>query len=228
MTEIAANLHRIRERIRACEHDARRPPGSVSLLAVSKGQPLASLRQAWELGVREFGESYVQEALDKMALLPDCIWHFVGPLQSNKTRSIAERFAWVHGVARAKIASRLHDQRPAALPPLNVCVQVNVSGEASKSGVALDEAAALCRHVATLPRLQLRGLMAIPAKLSDPQAQRLAFRSLAGEFQRLRESFPGIDTLSMGMSGDFEAAIAEGATMIRLGTAIFGPRSPRP
>lgn len=224
MTDIAANLNRLRARIQECEENHGRLPGSVVLLPVSKGQPMAKIEQAWRLGLRDFGENYLQEAVEKMVLRSDCNWHFIGPLQSNKTRGIAENFQWVQSVERAKIARRLNEQRPAGLPPLNVCLQVNLSGEDSKSGVELVEIEALCREVAALPRLCIRGLMSIPAKLADMESQRLAFRPLATEFHRLRNIFPAMDTLSMGMSDDFEAAIAEGATMIRLGTAIFGPR----
>ena len=196
----------------------------MDLLAVSKGHPLARLEEAYRLGVRDLGENYLQEATAKMVLPDDCNWHFVGPLQSNKTRGIAERFHWVQSVERAKIAKRLNDQRPADMPALNICVQVNLSGEESKSGVELAQVETLCREIAALPRLRLRGLMSIPAMLKDESSQRLAFRSLATEFHRLQNFFPTMDTLSMGMSGDFDAAIAEGATMIRLGTAIFGKR----
>ena len=226
MTDFAANLSRIRTRIRQCEEDYGRPPGSVALLPVCKGQPVGKIERAWRLGIRDFGENYLQEALDKMILPQDCRWHFIGPLQSNKTRGIAENFQWVQSVEREKIARRLNDQRPAGLPPLNVCVQVNLSGEVSKSGVELAAAEDLCREIAALPRLRLRGLMSIPAQRVDEPAQRQAFRTLAGEFNRLRKTFPAMDTLSMGMSGDFEAAIAEGATLIRLGTALFGKRTP--
>lgn len=224
VTGITANLRRIRDRIRECEARSGREPGSVTLLAVSKGQPVERLAAARREGVAEFGESYLREALEKMRHEPDCQWHFIGPIQSNKTRGIAENFHWAHSVERGKIARRLNDQRPAGLPPLNVCAQVNLSGEASKSGVALADVEALCREIAALPRLRLRGLMAIPAKLEQAGAQRGVFRPLAGEFHRLRRIFPQLDTLSMGMSHDFESAIAEGATMVRLGTLVFGPR----
>ncbi len=224
MTGIAPRLEQLRARIRECEGRHGRPPGSVRLLPVSKGQKPARIAEARRLGITGFGESYLREALDKMNRAPDCQWHFIGPLQSNKTRGIAENFHWVQSVARSKVARRLNDQRPADLPPLNVCVQVNLSGEESKSGVALADAEMLCREVNRLPRLRLRGLMTIPARVAEENAQRLAFRKLAAEFQRLRRMIPEIDTLSMGMSHDFEAAIAEGATMIRLGTALFGAR----
>ena len=228
MTDIESSLNLVRARIRECEKRHGRAPGSVSLLPVGKGQPLEKIERAWRLGIRDFGESYLREAQARMALARDrdwrCDWHFIGPLQSNKTRGIAANFQWVQSVERVKIARRLNEQRPAGLPPLNVCVQVNLSGEVSKSGVNLAGAEDLCREIAALPRLRLRGLMAIPARLADESAQREAFRALAVEFHRLREFFPDMDTLSMGMSADFEAAIAEGATMIRLGEAIFGKR----
>ncbi len=224
VTDIAPRLEQLRARIRECEGRHGRPPGSVRLLPVSKGQPAAGIAEARRLGVTGFGESYLKEALDKMSQAADCQWHFIGPLQSNKTRGIAENFHWVQSVARSRIARRLNDQRPAGLPPLNVCVQVNLSGEESKSGVALADAELLCREVNRLPRLRLRGLMAIPARVEQEDAQRLVFRKLAAEYHRLRRVFPEMDTLSMGMSHDFEAAIAEGATMIRLGTALFGAR----
>lgn len=228
VTDIETSLNRLRARIRECENSHGRTPGSVSLLPVSKGQPPEKIEQAWRLGIRDFGESYLQEGEAKVALARDrgwrCNWHFIGPLQSNKTRGIAANFQWVQSVERAKIARRLNDQRPAGLPPLNVCVQVNLSGEAGKSGVRLAGTEDLCREIAALPRLRLRGLMTIPAQVAGESAQREAFRALANEFRRLREFFPEMDTLSMGMSADFEAAIAEGSTMIRLGEALFGKR----
>ena len=231
MTDLETNLNRIRARVRECEERHGRAPGSVSLLAVGKGQPPEKIERAWRLGLRSFGESYLREAQAKIALAEDrgrsCDWHFIGPPQSNKTRGIAANFQWVQSVERAKIARRLNDQRPAGLPPLNVCAQVNLSGEAGKSGVHPAGTEDLCREIAALPHLRLRGLMAIPARLADESAQRAAFRVLADKFRRLREFFPDMDTLSMGMSADFEAAIAEGATMIRLGEALFGKRPGR-
>ncbi len=219
---ISAALAALHQRIAAACAQAGRSPQAVTLLAVGKAQPLAALAAAREAGVRDFAENYVQEALAKVAALPrgGLAWHFIGPLQSNKAAEVAAHFDWVHGVDRDKIARRLSALRPAQLPPLNVCVQVNISGEASKSGVAPGEAAALCRAVAALPRLKLRGLMAIPA----PGAGRVDYRALRELFESLRAEF-GLDTLSAGMSDDFEAAIAEGSTMIRIGTALFGPRS---
>jgi len=203
---------------------ARRPPKSVRLLAVSKTFPAEAVRAAHAAGQTAFGESYLQEALAKQAALADLAleWHFIGPIQSNKTRPIAEHFAWVHGVDRLKVAQRLSEARPAGLPALNVCIQVNVSGEASKHGVAPDQALELARQVAELPRLRLRGFMAIPRETADPDAQRAQFASL----RKLLEASAGLglDTLSMGMSGDLEAAIMEGATIVRVGSAIFGKR----
>jgi PLP dependent protein len=191
----------------------------VTLLAVSKTQSADRIREAVAAGQKAFGENYVQEAVQKMEALPALDWHLIGPLQSNKTRFAAERFAWVHTVATEKIARRLSEQRPAALAPLNVLIQVNVSGEASKSGVAPGEVEALARAVAALPRLKLRGLMAIP----EPGADRSRYASVKNLFDRLKGEF-GFDTLSMGMSDDLEIALAEGSTMVRIGTAIFGPR----
>ena len=184
------------------------------------------MRDAYIAGQRHFGENYVQEALDKRGLLADLdiVWHFIGPIQSNKTRDIANAFDWVHSVERAKVAERLSAQRDPALNPLNVCVQVNLSDEDSKSGVMLGEAAQLCALVASLPNLTLRGLMAIPAPLESAADQRSCFAPLRQEFERLQAAQPTLDTLSIGMSGDFDAAIAEGSTMVRIGTALFGAR----
>ncbi len=200
-----------------------REPATVGLLAVSKTQPAAAIRDAFAAGLRDFGENYLQEALDKQAELSELplTWHFIGPIQSNKTKSIAEHFDWVHSVDRLKIAQRLSDQRPAELSPLNICLQVNVSGEASKSGCAPEELLQLAQAVAAMPQLRLRGLMCIPAPSEDPAEQRAAFARL----RALRDELPlPLDTLSMGMSQDLEAAIAEGATWVRIGTALFGAR----
>jgi pyridoxal phosphate enzyme (YggS family) len=228
MTTIAANLQAVRARIAAACIAAGRPLESVRLLAVSKTWPAASVREAIAAGQRAFGENYVQEAIDKKAELAslnqdlDLEWHFIGPLQSNKTRLVAENFAWVHSVDRLKIAERLSAQRPPELTPLQICLQVNVSGEASKSGCDPDQAATLARTLATLPGLRLRGLMAIPEPSDDPLRQRQQFAIL----RRLRDSLPmELDTLSMGMSHDLEAAIMEGSTLLRIGTAIFGQRN---
>lgn len=227
MSVIAANLQAVRERIAAAARSAGRDPAAVALLAVSKTWPAACVREAAAAGQRAFGENYVQEGIDKITEIadPGLEWHFIGPLQSNKTRAVAERFAWVHSIDRARIAERLAAQRPAALPPLQVCVQVNVSGEATKSGCAPAETAALCRRVAELPALRLRGLMAIPEASDDVAAQRRPFRRLREIFDELRAAGLPLDTLSMGMSHDLEAAIAEGATVVRVGTAIFGERN---
>lgn len=223
-TSSGERLAAVRARIRRAELAAARPNGSVRLVAVSKTQPIEALMLAYQCGQRDFGENYLQEALAKQERLAhfDIAWHFIGPIQSNKTRPIAARFDWVHSVDRLKIAERLSEQRPADLAPLNICIQVNVSGEASKSGVTLDALPDLLAAVAQLPRLRLRGLMAIPAPSADPERQRLAFRVLRQAFDDLADY--GLDTLSMGMSDDLEAAVQEGTTLVRVGTAVFGPR----
>ncbi len=230
MITILDNLQAVNLRIVAACAAARRDPAAIVLLAVSKTWPASAVRAAAEAGQRAFGESYVQEAVSKQTELADLAleWHFIGPLQSNKTRPVAEHFAWAHSVERLKIAERLSAQRPGSLPPLNVCVQVNVSGEASKSGCAPDAAPALCRAIVTLPRLRLRGLMAIPEPgLSDAENSALARRRFA-VLRELRDTLNAeglaLDTLSMGMSHDLEDAIIEGATIVRVGTAIFGGR----
>jgi len=198
---------------------------------VSKTCPAAAVREAYDAGLRDFGENYVQEALAKIAALAplrgEIAWHLIGPLQSNKTREVAANFDWVHSVDRLKLAQRLSEQRPAHLPPLQVCLQVNISGEASKSGVAPGEAAALAHAVAALPRLRLRGLMAIPEPAGDFEAQRAPHRALRELMNALQAQGLALDTLSMGMSADLEAAVAEGATWVRVGTAIFGARAPK-
>ena len=229
MTTISANLQAVRERIAAAARKCGRQPDEIALLAVGKGWPASALREAVAAGQRAFGENYVQEGLAKVAeLAPLQIeWHFIGPLQSNKTRAVAECFAWVHSIDRLKIAERLSEQRPAGLPPLQVCLQVNVSGETSKSGVAPHQVAALAREIAALPRLRLRGLMAIPEALADFAEQRAALRSLRAIYDGLRHDGLSLDTLSMGMSHDLEAAVAEGSTLVRVGTAIFGERNRR-
>ncbi|PKM00333.1 MAG: YggS family pyridoxal phosphate-dependent enzyme, partial [Gammaproteobacteria bacterium HGW-Gammaproteobacteria-6] len=216
MSTIEKNIAKVAARIREAAQAVGRDPASVGLLAVSKTQPAAAIREAAETGMRDFGENYLQEALDKQAELSELplTWHFIGPIQSNKTKSIAEHFDWVHSVDRLKIAQRLSDQRSAELPPLNICLQVNVSGEASKSGCAPEELPQLAQAVAAMPRLRLRGLMCIPAPSEDPAEQRAAFARL----RALRDELPlTLDTLSMGMSQDLEAAIAEGATWVRIG-----------
>lgn len=226
MTTISNALQAVRDCIARAAVQCGRAPASIALLAVSKTFGPDLIRAAHNSGQRAFGESYTQEALAKIAALPelDLEWHFIGPLQSNKTKPIAEHFAWVHGVDRAKIAQRLSEQRPPELPPLNICLQVNVSGEASKSGVAPAQLAALAREVAALPRLKLRGLMAIPAPTEDAAQQRAAFRRVRELLEQLNAQGFALDTLSMGMSNDLEAAIQEGATIVRVGSAIFGER----
>ncbi len=227
MTSIAANLQAVRLRIAAACVAAGRTAESVHLLAVSKTWPAASVREAAAAGQRAFGENYVQEAAAKAEQLAglDLEWHFIGPLQSNKTRPVAEGFAWVHSVDRLKIAERLAAQRPAALPPLNVCLQVNVSGEASKSGCAPEQAIELAAAINKLSGLRLRGLMAIPEPTTDIIRQRRQFALLRQTLERINAELDfRLDALSMGMSDDLEAAIMEGATIVRIGTAIFGKR----
>jgi pyridoxal phosphate enzyme (YggS family) len=231
MSSIEANLQQLRQRIaRAC-HDAGRSAQSVTLLAVSKSFGATQVRQAFAAGQRRFGENYVQEALAKIADLSDLRraieWHLIGPLQSNKTRVVAEHFDWVHSVDRLKIAQRLAEQRPAGLSPLQLCLQVNISAEASKSGLPPSEVAAAAQAVAALPRerVALRGLMAIPEPAPDVAAQRAPYQALRELMAALNERGLGLDTLSMGMSADLDVAIAEGATIVRVGTAIFGARS---
>ena len=221
MGSIAENLQAVKSRIALAERAAGRAPGAVALLAVSKTHAPALIREAYAAGQRAYGENYVQEALDKMAQLAGLPleWHLVGPLQSNKTRAVAERFDWVHAVDREKVARRLSEQRPAGRAPLNVLIQVNVSGEASKSGVAPAAVAGLAAAIAALRNLRLRGLMAIP----EPGAPQSRFGEIGALFQGLRGEF-GLDTLSLGMSDDMEAAIAAGSTLVRVGTAIFGAR----
>ena len=227
---IAENLANLRRTMDQAAVRYRRAPGSVRLLAVSKTFGAEVVIDAADAGQASFGENYLQEALEKQqavhALRPDLRleWHFIGPIQSNKTRPIAEHFAWVHAIDREKIARRLSEQRPASLPPLNICLQVNVSGEASKSGVAPPEVLALAQAVATLPGLRLRGLMAIPEPANDFESQRQPFALLRTLQQQLTEAGIPTDTLSMGMSADMDAAIAEGATIVRIGTVIFGKR----
>ena len=227
MSAIADNLQAVQARISNAAAAVGRSPESVRLLAVSKTWPLACVLDAAEAGQRAFGENYVQEGIDKIAAVSgrNLEWHFIGPLQSNKTKPVAEHFDWVHSINRLKIAERLSAQRPAYLAPLQVCVQINVSGEASKSGCAPDEALALCRAVAALPGLQLRGLMAIPEPTDDLQAQRIPFCKLRELREQICAAGLPLDTLSMGMSHDLEAAVAEGATIVRIGTAIFGERN---
>ena len=227
---ITQNIQQVSALIAEAARGVGRDPASVTLLAVSKTFGPDSVIEAAEAGQRAFGENYLQEALDKQlavqTLRPDLVleWHFIGPIQSNKTRPIAEHFEWAHAVDREKIARRLSEQRPPNLPPLNICLQVNVSGEDSKSGVTPTEVLALAKVVATLPGLQLRGLMAIPEPAEDVESQRKPFALLRALQQQLTEAGIPTDTLSMGMSADMDAAIAEGATIVRIGTAIFGKR----
>jgi pyridoxal phosphate enzyme (YggS family) len=231
MSTIEQNLQAVRDSIAQAAADAQRAPGDVTLLAVSKTFGADAVLAAMRAGQMAFGENYLQEALDKIAAIKFALpqggpaWHFIGPIQSNKTRPIAEHFDWVHTVEREKIAARLSEQRPAGLPDLNICLQVNISGEASKSGVTPFDLPALARAVAQLPRLRLRGLMAIPEPETDVQRQRLAFAQLRALYEQLKADGLALDTLSMGMSADMRAAVLEGATIVRVGSAIFGSRN---
>ena len=233
MTTIANNLQQVLGRIAHACAAAGRDPASVSLLAVSKTFGAEAVLQAAAAGQRAFGENYIQEGVEKIAavgggFVPALQWHCIGPIQSNKTRLVAEHFDWVHTVDRLKIAERLSAQRPADRPPLNVCIQVNIDGGANKSGVAPGEALALARAVAALPQLKLRGLMSIPEIAPDFEAARAVHAGARALFDQLNADGLGLDTLSMGMSDDLEAAIAAGSTMVRIGTAIFGSRAPKP
>jgi pyridoxal phosphate enzyme (YggS family) len=231
MSTIAANLQAVESTIAAAARAANRPASSVQLLAVSKTFPMEAVLEAMAAGQRAFGENYLQEGVEKIAAVaraqPDTAveWHFIGPIQSNKTRPIATNFAWVHTVERLKIAQRLSEQRPPELGPLNICLQINISGEATKSGATAAELPELARQVAALPNLKLRGLMAIPEPQTDPALQRAAFARLRQLADSLRADGLDIDTLSMGMSGDMASAILEGATIVRVGSAIFGSRN---
>jgi pyridoxal phosphate enzyme (YggS family) len=231
MSTIEQNLQAVRDSIAQAAMEAQRAPGDVTLLAVSKTFGADAVLAAMRAGQQAFGENYLQEALDKIAFVKAAepqhapAWHFIGPIQSNKTRPIAEHFDWVHTVEREKIAARLSEQRPAGLPDLNICLQVNISGEASKSGVTPGELPALARAVAQLPRLRLRGLMAIPEPETDIHLQRAAFAQLRVLYQQLKAEGLALDTLSMGMSADLRAAVLEGATIVRVGSAIFGSRN---
>ena len=226
MVTIASNLQAVRTRIERAAHAAGRHAGAIELVAVSKTFPAGSIEQAYAAGQQAFGENFAQEAVEKITRLGHLplVWHFLGPIQSNKTTLIATQFQWVHSVEREKIVQRLNAARPEGLPPLNVCIQVNVSGEATKSGVGSEDAARLADAVARLPRLRLRGLMAIPEPTSDTALQRQRFALLRELKDQLAARGHALDTLSMGMSDDLEAAIAEGATIVRVGTAIFGSR----
>ena len=227
MQNIEKNLNEIHTRITAAALAAGRDPQSISLLAVSKKKPASDIRAAYRCGQSEFGENYLQEALQKIQELDDLdiCWHFIGAIQSNKTRSIAEAFDWVHCIERIKIAQRLSDQRPATLAPLNVCIQVNIDHESSKAGIDLADVPELAQAITGLPGIRLRGLMAIPAPRQDFDQQREVFAGLAAALVDLQQRGIDCDTLSMGMTQDMEAAIAAGSTLIRIGTAIFGERS---
>ncbi|MNG74107.1 hypothetical protein D3C79_325800 [compost metagenome] len=234
MSTIQQNLQDVRSRIATAAQGCARAPEEITLLAVSKTKPVAAIAEAIAAGQRAFGENYVQEGVDKVqhfATLPEGAtldWHFIGPLQSNKSRLVAEHFAWCHTVDRLRIAQRLSDQRPAGMPPLNVLIQINISDEQSKSGIVLAELPALAEAVAALPNLRLRGLMAIPAPEEDYQRQLAVFGQMSDAFLALQQHYPQVDTLSMGMTDDMAAAIAAGSTLVRIGTAIFGARDYSP
>ena len=223
---IADNIAKLSERVRLAAQKSQRSESGISVLAVSKTWPCEDLRHAFNNGLTQFGENYLKEALIKIEQLADLplTWHFIGPIQSNKTRAIAENFDWVHTVDRIKIAQRLNDQRPAHLAPLQICIQVNISREESKSGVMLESLPSLATQILALPALRLRGLMAIPAVTDDTNLQNAAFAGLRTALIELQKFAPGLDTLSMGMSGDMESAIAQGSTLVRIGTDIFGAR----
>ena len=226
-TELIKRYQSVQQRIQtACER-AERNPQSVQLLAVSKTKPVANVTELAQQGQKAFGENYVQEALEKIAIHPELEWHFIGPIQSNKTKPIAENFAWVHSVDRLKIAQRLSAQRPENLPPLNILLEVNISNEANKAGFSEEEVLNMAEEIAQLPNLKLRGLMAIPMAETDYEKQRQPFAKMQQLLTKLQHNLPNcqLDTLSMGMSGDLQAAIEEGATMVRIGTDIFGARN---
>ncbi|WP_116475171.1 YggS family pyridoxal phosphate-dependent enzyme [Zobellella maritima] len=229
MKNIAQHLQLVQDRIAKAASESSRPVDDIHLLAVSKTKPIADIEQAYAAGQRQFGENYVQEAIEKIQQLthkyPDMCWHLIGPLQSNKSRQVAEHFDWVQTVDRLKIAQRLSEQRPSHLPPLNICLQVNVSGETSKSGLAPAEALSLAASISDLPGLRLRGLMAIPEHTDEVARLESQFLELKQLFDRMAEIYPDVDTLSMGMSEDLEMAVACGSTLVRVGTAIFGTRN---
>jgi len=226
MTSIEHNLQQVRERIATAAASCGRDPAEITLLAVSKTKPASAVAEAVIARQQCFGENYVQEGVDKIGQLKNSslIWHFIGPLQSNKSRLVAEHFDWCHTVDRLKIATRLNEQRPTCLAPLNVLIQINISDEHSKSGIMLEALPELAKEVARLPRLTLRGLMAIPAPETDYQRQLSVCQQMASAFSELKKHYPSVDTLSLGMSDDMTAAIAAGSTMVRIGTAIFGAR----
>ena len=229
MTDISQNIVQVEQRIVAAAEAANRDPVQIKLLAISKTYPTESIIYAIAAGQKAFGENYLQSALPKILDLekdyPDLEWHFIGAIQSNKTNDIAGHFSWVHTLERLKIAQRLNNQRPETLPPIQVCIQVNISGEESKAGIPAEQVLALAEGIAKLPKLKLRGLMAIPAASTDPVEQRHAFAALGELYELLNQKGFNLDTLSMGMSGDLESAIAEGSTLVRVGTAIFGARA---
>ena len=228
MSQIPENLFSVRQQIRNYENGYQRSGNPVTLLAVSKTKPVADILAAYEAGQRDFGENYLDEALTKIQQIDrtDCVWHFIGAIQSNKTRPIAEHFDWVHTLDRLKIAKRLSTQRPRHLPPLNCCVQLNIDNEASKSGIAVNDLSDFLQELESLPQLNIRGLMVIPALRKELEQQRAVFQKTRTLLETQAKRFPSLDTLSMGMSGDMEAAIAEGSTIVRIGTAIFGQRQP--
>ena len=230
MSIIAEKIKQVVSQINDYCNQNKRDSSSVTLLAVSKTRSADEIREAFQAGLHCFGENYLQEAQTKMEALIDLPieWHFIGPLQSNKTRQVAESFAWVHSVDRLKIAKRLSEQRPEHLPPLNICLQVNIDDEQSKSGCRPEDALNLAKEIALLPNLSLRGLMAIPSPTEDIQQQHQAFKAVATLADQLNQQGLSLDTLSMGMSSDLSAAIAEGSTLVRVGTALFGPRAPKP
>ena len=230
MNDIAHNLAQVRDKISAAATRCGRSPEEITLLAVSKTKPASAIAEAIDAGQRQFGENYVQEGVEKIvhfrAVHPEDPgeWHFIGPLQANKTRLVAEHFDWVQSVDRLRIASRLSAQRPAGMPPLNILIEVNIDGEETKSGVAPSEVEAFADEIAGYPGLRLRGLMAIPAPAADSESRRRPLAAMRALFERLRVKHPGMDTLSMGMSADMDEAVSEGATMVRVGRAVFGPR----
>lgn len=227
-SSIAENLQQVRERIASSVALCERSPEEVTLLAVSKTKPASAIEEAIAAGQLAFGENYVQEGVEKVTAFAEhpaaLVWHFIGPLQSNKSRLVAENFSWCHTIDRLKIAQRLNEQRPEAMPPLQVLIQVNISDENSKSGITLDQVATLAAEIAKMPRLKLRGLMAIPAPENEYERQLAVFRKMTEAFEQLKQQYPEVDTLSMGMTDDMPAAIAAGSTMVRIGTAIFGAR----
>ena len=221
------NLSAVTNRIEKAEKQSNRAPKSVQLLAVSKTWPADKITELAAVGQRHFGENYLQEAIQKITTLSDLnlIWHFIGPIQSNKTKDIAQHFDWAQSVDRLKIARRLNEQRPIDKPPLNICIQINIDNEQTKSGIGVDELIPLANDIAKLPQLKLRGIMVIPTKTDDPKRQRTAFEKAVNCFQNLQNQYPDVDTLSMGMSSDLDIAIEQGSTLVRVGTALFGQRT---